>query len=296
MKKILSLILAFSFFASEASFMDKVKALPGKAKEFALATKDAAKANKPKAIFTTLQIAVAAHRLHALGMPESKRTLLTEDTNNFFSFGEYSPLGRKALEFTKIINFNFALGEESFSPVEEKLSSLGGKADNSGTVTNEVSLSENINISSASKEETSLTKESISLQSRQLRDKVSLTMVNENSENTGSPSSDIKKYSTEGEEGLSQATGETGNPNTMKNQVPLQISSTVQAESLMAGKDSFGVSKPSESRNKARPSNPDKIKNKNLRPIKYVQDFFNAGIGGTLFILEILKRLTTKAK
>ena len=157
MKKILSLILAFSFFASEASFMDKVKALPGKAKEFALATKDAAKefalatkdaakANKPKAIFTTLQIAVAARRLYDLGKPELKINPLTKDENNFLSFGKYSPL--------------------------------------SGGV--------------------------------------------------------LKLYSKIG--------------------------------------------------------NTDKIANKNLKPIKYVQDFFNDGIGGTLFILEILKRLTTKAE
>lgn len=233
MKKILSLILAFSFFASEASFMDKVKALPGKAKEFALATKDAAKANKPKAIFTTLQIAVAAHRLHALGSPKCDKNLLTEDKNNFFSFGENSPLGRKALEFNKNINIYFDLGfGEEPSPVEGKLSSLGGKVDNS-----ETKNSEYIDKSSKLKEETSLSPTAGNTG----------TMVNKNSENTGSPSaSHIKKYSTEGEEGLSQATGETGNTGT--------------------------------------------IKNKNLRPIKYVQDFFNDGIGGTLFILETLKR------
>jgi hypothetical protein len=153
MKKILSLILAFSFFASEASFMDKVKALPGTVKGFALSAKefgtktiDAAKANKPKAIFTTLQLAVVAHRLYVKGMPKKELTLFTEDKDNFFGFGENSPLGTNILK-------------------------LYGKA---------------------------------------------------------------------------------GNPET--------------------------------------------IKNKSLRPITYVQNFFNEGIGGTLFILEILKRLTAKAE
>ncbi len=95
MKKILSLILAFSFFASEASFMDKVKALPGTVKGFALSAKefgtktiDAAKANKPKAIFTTLQLAVVAHRLYVKGMPKKELTLFTEDKDNFLSTGE----------------------------------------------------------------------------------------------------------------------------------------------------------------------------------------------------------------
>lgn len=218
MKKILSLILAFSFFASEASFMDKVKALPGKAKEFALATKDAAKANKPKAIFTTLQIAVAAHRLHALGSPKCDKNLLTEDKNNFFSFGEDSPLGCKALKFNKYINIYFDLGfGEEPSPVEGKLSSLGDKVDNS-----EIKNSEYIDKSSKLQEETSL----------------SLT---------------------------------AGNPGKTKDENCLaeNISSNDEEEPL---------------------SNHNTIKNKNLRPIKYVQDFFNDGIGGTLFILETLKR------
>jgi hypothetical protein len=223
MKKILSLILAFSFFASEASFMDKVKALPGKAKEFALATKDAAKANKPKAIFTTLQIAVAAHRLHALGSPECDKNLLTEDKNNFFSFGENSPLGRKALEFTETINIPCPFGEET-SRVEGELSSLGGKVDNS-----ETKNSEYIDKSSKLKEETSL-----------------------------SPTA--------------------GNPGKTKDEdYPAEnISSNDKEEPLVPEEEPL--------------SNHNTIKNKNLRPIKYVQDFFNDGIGGTLFILETLKR------
>ena len=240
MKKILSLILAFSFFASEASFMDKVKALPGKAKEFALATKDAAKANKPKAIFTTLQIAVAAHRLHALGSPKCDKNLLTEDKNNFFSFGENSPLGRKALEFTKTINIYFDFG-------------------------NEVPLSENINIPSGLKEETPLNKESSSLLSDKLDNEVHLT---ENTDKSSNPRQEPSpQYST------------AGKPKTTedKDNLAENISSNDKEESLVHEEEP-------------------KIKNTNLRPIKYVQDFFNDGIGGTLFILEILKRATTKAK
>ena len=147
MKKILSLILVFSFFASEANFMEKVKELPGAAKKFGIKTIDTAKANKPKAIFTTLQIALTAHRLYALGKPEFKKTLLVEDKSNLFSLGENSLLGNCILE--------------------------------------------------------------------------------------------------------------------------------------LCNKNGYNVNQ---------------IKNKNLKPIKYVQDFFHDGIGGTLFILEILKRLTTKAK
>lgn len=147
MKKILSLFLASLCLATQATFMEKVKALPETAKEFGTKTINAAKANKPKAVFTTLQLAVGAHTLFSLKMPSMTTSLLIDDKNNFFSFGQNSPLGRG---ITKLY--------------------------------------------------------------------------------------------------------------------------------FKAGR------------------NPEKIKNQNLRPIKYVQDFFNNGIGGTLFILEILKRLTTKAE
>lgn len=145
MKKILSLFLASLFFAAEANFMEKVKSLSGTAKEFGIKTIDAAKKNKPKTLFITLQLAVGGHRIYMLAMPEKSLNPSTEDKSNFLSLGQNSPLGDKLVKL---------------------YSKAGGDAET--------------------------------------------------------------------------------------------------------------------------------IKNKNLRPIKYVQECFNNGIGGTLFILEILKRLTTK--
>lgn len=88
MKKILSLILAFSFFVSEASFMDKAKVLPGTAKEFGIKTINAAKANKPKAILSTLQLALVAGKAYTLGKPKTDTILFCEDKRNFLSTGE----------------------------------------------------------------------------------------------------------------------------------------------------------------------------------------------------------------
>ena len=99
MKKILSLVLAFSFFCSEASFMEKVKALPATAKIFAVNTKnfgiktiDAVSQNKKATFIAALAIGIAGQRLYTLGKPNDYK-LICEDKNNFLSTAKNKPLG-----------------------------------------------------------------------------------------------------------------------------------------------------------------------------------------------------------
>lgn len=92
MKKILSLFLASLYFATQASFMDKVKALPGKAKEFGITTINAAKANKKVAFLNALQIGIIGYRVYT----EKKLTnykLFCVDKNNLLSTAISKPLG-----------------------------------------------------------------------------------------------------------------------------------------------------------------------------------------------------------
>jgi hypothetical protein len=101
MKKILSLMLAFSFFAAEASFMERVKKLPETAmervkklpetaKEFLKITFNAANSNKKKAFFTTVELLVTAHKIYTLGKPEFKINPTISSENSHFSLKKSS--------------------------------------------------------------------------------------------------------------------------------------------------------------------------------------------------------------
>lgn len=101
MKKILSLMFVFSFFCSKATFMDKVKAIQGKAQTIGLNALNAAKENKKRAFLITLQVAVIASQIYRVGKPNINLNIFVEDKSNLLSTGEHSLLGKYILSMYK---------------------------------------------------------------------------------------------------------------------------------------------------------------------------------------------------